>query len=107
MAAKVYDVAVGSGPSSGTLSAHRARMGVDVALVERSEAQPALSLDEARKAGFDSERTRGVGGKSLAWNAVAWRFSQRDFKGRSLEGAGEDWPPRLCGPGAVLFEDRA
>jgi choline dehydrogenase-like flavoprotein len=44
------------------------------------------------KAGFESERARGLGGKTLTWNAVAWRFSQRDFKGRTLEGAGEDWP---------------
>jgi choline dehydrogenase-like flavoprotein len=43
-------------------------------------------------AGFDSERSRGVGGKSLLWNAVALRLSQRDFKGRSHDGAGEDWP---------------
>ena len=44
------------------------------------------------KAGFDSERSRGVGGKTMLWNAVALRFSQRDFKGRTYEGAGEDWP---------------
>jgi len=23
--------------------------------------------------GFESERSRGVGGKSMTWNAVAWR----------------------------------
>jgi choline dehydrogenase-like flavoprotein len=44
------------------------------------------------KDGFDSERSRGVGGKTMLWNAVAWRQSQRDFKGASFEGAGEDWP---------------
>ena len=44
------------------------------------------------KAGFDSERSRGVGGKTMLWNAVALRFSQRDFKGRHDDGAGEDWP---------------
>ncbi len=42
--------------------------------------------------GFDSERSRGVGGKTMLWNAVALRFSQRDFKGRTHDGAGEDWP---------------
>lgn len=42
--------------------------------------------------GFDSERSRGVGGKSLLWNAVSWRLSQRDFKGRTHDGAGLDWP---------------
>ena len=28
----------------------------------------------------------------MTWNAVAWRLSHRDFKGRSIDGAGEDWP---------------
>ena len=28
----------------------------------------------------------------MLWNAVALRFSQRDFKGRTHDGAGEDWP---------------
>jgi len=42
--------------------------------------------------GFDSERSRGVGGKTMLWNAVALRLSHRDFKGRSIDGAGEDWP---------------
>ena len=41
------------------------------------------------KEGFDSERSRGVGGKTMLWNAVALRLSQRDFKGRTFEGAGE------------------
>ncbi len=44
------------------------------------------------KPGFDSERSRGVGGKTMLWNAVALRMSQRDFKGRQHDGAGEDWP---------------
>jgi choline dehydrogenase-like flavoprotein len=43
-------------------------------------------------AGFESERSRGLGGKSLTWNAVAWRLSHRDFKGHSIDGAGQDWP---------------
>ncbi|MBC7925716.1 MAG: GMC family oxidoreductase [Bryobacteraceae bacterium] len=45
------------------------------------------------KQGFDSERTRGLGGKTMLWNAVAWRQSQRDFKGKDHDdGAGENWP---------------
>ena len=47
---------------------------------------------KAGKPGYDSERTRGVGGKTMLWNAVAWRLSERDFKGKTFEGAGEDWP---------------
>lgn len=110
MALKVYDVVVvGSGPSGGTLSAHLARAGVDVALVEggprintrtdfNTHAMPFqfpnrhIPTMKPGKQGFDSERARGVGGKSLTWNAVAWRYSQRDFKGRVHDGAGEDWP---------------
>ena len=42
--------------------------------------------------GFDSGRARGIGGKPHTWNAVAWRMPHRDFKGISIEGAGEDWP---------------
>ena len=44
------------------------------------------------KPGMDGERSRGLGGKTQLWNAVALRFSQRDFKGRQHDGAGEDWP---------------
>jgi choline dehydrogenase-like flavoprotein len=44
------------------------------------------------KPGYDGERSRGIGGKTMLWNAVALRFSQRDFKGRQHDGAGEDWP---------------
>jgi choline dehydrogenase-like flavoprotein len=110
MAAKVFDVViVGSGAAGGTLAAHLARRGADVAVVEggpkintRTDFNthalpfefPNRSIPTMRpgKPGFESERARGVGGKTLTWNAVAWRFSQRDFKGRTLEGAGEDWP---------------
>ncbi|MCC6343357.1 MAG: GMC family oxidoreductase [Bryobacterales bacterium] len=110
MPSKVYGVVVvGSGPSGGTLSAHLARQGVDVLLVEggprintrtdfNTHAMPFdfpnrhIPTMKPGKQGFDSERSRGVGGKSMTWNAVAWRFSQRDFKGRAHDGAGEDWP---------------
>jgi choline dehydrogenase-like flavoprotein len=102
-------VIVGSGASGGTLAAHLARRGVRVAIVEggprvntrtdfNTHAMPfdfpnrQIPTMRPGKAGFDSERSRGVGGKTMLWNAVALRFSQRDFKGRTFEGAGEDWP---------------
>src|SRR5437016_548106 len=110
MPKKVYDVCVvGSGASGGTLSAHLAQYGVDVAVVEGGPKintrtafnTHAMPFDFPNRhiptmrpgvEGFDSERSRGVGGKSMTWNAVAWRLSHRDFKGRSIDGAGEDWP---------------
>src|SRR6187549_1183343 len=102
-------VIVGSGAGGGTLAAHLARQGVRVALVEggprvntRTDFNThALPFEFANrqipamrpgKEGFDTERSRGVGGKTMLWNAVALRFSQRDFKGRAYDGAGEDWP---------------
>jgi choline dehydrogenase-like flavoprotein len=110
MTMKTYDVCVvGAGAAGGVLSAHLARAGADVVLVEggpninsRSSFNthalphefPNRHIPTMRpgKEGFESERSRGVGGKSLLWNAVAWRLSERDFKGASYEGAGEDWP---------------
>jgi choline dehydrogenase-like flavoprotein len=110
MQSEIFDVViVGSGAGGGTLAAHLARQGVKVAIVEggprvntRTDFNThALPFEFANrqiptmrpgKQGFDSERSRGVGGKTMLWNAVALRFSQRDFKGKTYEGAGEDWP---------------
>ena len=107
---KIYDVViVGSGASGGTLAGHLAQKGVDVCVVEggpkintrtdfNTHAMPFefpnrhIPTMKPGKPGFYSERERGLGGKSLTWNAVAWRLSHRDFKGKSIEGAGADWP---------------
>ncbi len=110
MPGKLFDVViVGSGASGGTLAAHLARAGADVCVVEggpsvntrtdfNTHALPHefpnrhIPTMKPGKQGFDSERSRGLGGKSLLWNAVAWRFSERDFRGRDHDGAGENWP---------------
>lgn len=110
MADKVYDVViVGSGAAGGTLAAHLARAGANVAVVEggprvntrtdfNTHAMPFefpnrhIPTMKAGKPGFEDERTRGLGGKTMLWNAVAWRLSQRDLKGYTYEGAGADWP---------------
>ena len=108
---RTYDVCiVGAGASGGTLAAYLARKGVDTVVVEggphvnthsafNTHGMPfefpnrSIPTMKAGVAGFDSERSRGVGGKSLLWNAVSWRMSQRDFKGRDHDGgAGENWP---------------
>ena len=116
-------VIVGSGAGGGTLAAHLARRGVQVAIVEggprvntrtdfNTHAMPfdfpnrQIPTMRPGKAGFDSERSRGVGGKTMLWNAVALRFSQRDFKGRTFEGAGEDWPIGYNGHRPLLRHDR-
>lgn len=100
---------VGSGAAGGTLAAHLARAGAAVCVVEggpprntrtdfNTHALPFefpdrhIPVVKPDKPAFFSERARGLGGKTMTWNAVAWRFSHRDFKGRSIEGAGEDWP---------------
>jgi choline dehydrogenase-like flavoprotein len=102
-------VIVGSGASGGTLASHLARRGVRVAIVEggprvntrtdfNTHAMPfdfpnrQIPTMRPGKEGFDTERSRGVGGKTMLWNAVALRLGSRDFKGRTFEGAGEDWP---------------
>jgi choline dehydrogenase-like flavoprotein len=110
MQAETFDVViVGSGAGGGTMAAHLARRGVRVAIVEggprvntrtdfNTHAMPfdfptrQIPTMRPGKVGFESERSRGVGGKTMLWNAVALRLSQRDFKGRTHDGAGEDWP---------------
>ena len=110
MANKIYDVVVvGSGAGGGTLSARLAGLGVDTLVLEggpkintrtdfNTHALPFefpfrhIPIMKPGKPGYDGERSRGLGGKTQLWNAVALRFSQRDFKGRQHDGAGEDWP---------------
>jgi choline dehydrogenase-like flavoprotein len=107
---KLYDVVViGSGAGGGTLSSRLAGLGVDVLVLEggpkvdthtdfNTHALPYefpsrhIPIMKPGKPGFDGERSRGLGGKTMLWNAVALRFSQRDFKGKQYDGVGEDWP---------------
>lgn len=37
-------------------------------------------------------RARIVGGKTLHWGRLCWRFSDLDFKAASHDGFGDDWP---------------
>jgi choline dehydrogenase-like flavoprotein len=38
------------------------------------------------------DRIRAVGGRTIHWNAVCLRFSERDFREKTYEGVEEDWP---------------
>jgi choline dehydrogenase-like flavoprotein len=38
------------------------------------------------------DRIRTLGGRTFHWNAVALRFSETDFRERSLHGIEDDWP---------------
>jgi hypothetical protein len=49
-------------------------------------------------------RAAAAGGKTMLWNAVALRFSQRDFKGRNTT-VRRGLADRLCRPGALLRSD--
>ncbi|MFN8005942.1 MAG: GMC family oxidoreductase [Terriglobia bacterium] len=110
LSSTTFDVCVvGSGASGGTLSSRLARAGLNVIVLEggpkidtsrafNTHALPyefknrKVPLMAPGAGNFDDDRGRGVGGKTLLWNAVAWRLSERDFKGYSFEGAGVDWP---------------
>jgi choline dehydrogenase-like flavoprotein len=41
---------------------------------------------------FDWWRARMVGGRTNHWGRISLRFGPKDFKRRSLDGLGDDWP---------------
>ncbi|WP_336516688.1 GMC family oxidoreductase [Pollutibacter soli] len=41
---------------------------------------------------FDWYRSRMIGGRTNHWGRISLRFGPHDFKRRSLDGLGEDWP---------------
>src|SRR3546814_6117321 len=41
---------------------------------------------------FDWFRSRMLGGRTNHWGRISLRFSQKDFKHKSIGGLGDDWP---------------
>src|SRR5690625_11534 len=41
---------------------------------------------------FDWFRSRMIGGRTNHWGRISLRFSEKDFKHKSIDGLGEDWP---------------
>jgi choline dehydrogenase-like flavoprotein len=41
---------------------------------------------------FDWWRARMVGGRTNHWGRISLRFGPKDFKRRSIDGLGDDWP---------------
>jgi choline dehydrogenase-like flavoprotein len=117
----MYDVCViGSGPAGGVLSKELAEGGAKVALVEagrlmrpeeyhyhawpyefsnRHKPKPPSYPEEVTSSiryencdNVGADRIRTVGGRSIHWNAAAFRFAERDFREWSLSGVEADWP---------------
>ncbi|HZX74444.1 MAG TPA: GMC family oxidoreductase, partial [Cyclobacteriaceae bacterium] len=53
------------------------------------EGEPYTHLDGTK---FDWFRSRMLGGRTNHWGRISLRFSERDFKHRSFDGLGDDWP---------------
>ena len=110
MKCEAYDVlVVGAGPCGSLVAARLAEQGFSVVVIEagkRFDASADLTNSEANAAkimwtdqrvysGRDHvvpKTGTGVGGGTLPWLGVMPRFHREDFRTRSIEGVGEDWP---------------
>jgi choline dehydrogenase-like flavoprotein len=53
------------------------------------EGEPYTHKDNTK---FDWFRSRMVGGRTNHWGRISLRFGPKDFKRRSIDGLGDDWP---------------
>jgi choline dehydrogenase-like flavoprotein len=55
-----------------------------------AEVRQSISYENCDDVSMD--RIRAVGGRTIHWNAVCLRFSERDFREKTHEGVEDDWP---------------
>src|SRR6188508_3218175 len=53
------------------------------------EGEPYTTKDDTE---FDWFRSRMLGGRTNHWGRISLRFGPKDFKHKSIDGLGEDWP---------------
>lgn len=115
---------VGAGAAGGVLAYELSKVGLKVVIIEagpfwnpqKDFASDVLAMD---KLGWQDTRIvsgqdplqlgknnsgRGVGGGTTHFTGVFLRFHESDFKTKSLDGVGEDWP--ICYDDLALFYDK-